>query len=112
MAWQYWTTIQTAKDWVYTEPSTAQFFRIKHVLSSPPPFGFIGSVCRANFNDGGVERMSFKRLYPSDNFDTFELPAPEIYSEPRLGIRGQTKYISSINWEVQIYTWIGAEHLV
>lgn len=106
MSWQYWTAITTNKNWFFTEPSQAQFFRIRHELSEPAPYGFKGLICRANFDVENIAFNNFKRIYPSEFLLTLNLPPVPVLNQSRIGVKGQTKFISSILWTVHIEVWL------
>ena len=88
------------------------YVRIRHLLGTAQddlPYGFTGLLAQAFDFENTVELYNIRKLYPFNQEDIFPVINPLTGRSRRLGIRGQKRYQTKINWRVVIDVWSGSE---
>jgi hypothetical protein len=112
MSWTSVGLISTTDDWQYTQPFVGDYIRIRHLLGAAQddlPYGFTGLIAQAFNFENTVELYNIRKLYPFNQEDIFPVINPFPSQSRRLGIRGQKRYQTKINWRVVIDVWSGSE---
>ena len=112
MTWTSVGLISTTDDWQYTQPFVGDYIRIRHLLGAAQddlPYGFTGLLAQAFDFENTVELYNIRKLYPFNQEDIFPVINPLTSRSRRLGIRGQKRYQTKINWRVVIDVWSGSE---
>ncbi len=112
MVWTNVALINTKEGWQYTQPFVGDYVRIRHLLGVAQddlPYGFTGLLAQAFDFENTVELYNIRKLYPFNQEDIFSVINPFPDQSRRLGIRGQKRYQTKINWRVVIDVWSGSE---
>ncbi len=112
MSWTSVGLITTTDDWQYTQSFVGDYIRIRHLLGAAQddlPYGFTGLFAQAFDFENTVELYNIRKLYPFNQEDIFPVINPFPGRPRRLGIRGQKRYQTKINWRVVIDVWSGSE---
>ena len=112
MSWTSVGLISTTDDWQYTQSFVGDYVRIRHLLGAAQddlPYGFTGLLAQAFDFENTVELYNIRKLYPFNQEDIFPVINPFPGRARRLGIRGQKRYQTKINWRVVIDVWSGSE---
>ena len=112
MSWTNVGLVSTTDDWQYTQPFVGDYVRIRHLLGVTQddlPYGFTGLLAQAFDFENTVELYNIRKLYPFNQEDIFPVINPLTGRSRRLGIRGQKRYQTKINWRVVIDVWSGSE---
>ena len=112
MSWTSVGLITTTDDWQYTQSFVGDYVRIRHLLGAAQddlPYGFTGLLAQAFDFENTVELYNIRKLYPFNQEDIFPAINPFPGRSRRLGIRGQKRYQTKINWRVVIDVWSGSE---
>ena len=112
MTWTSVGLISTTDDWQYTQSFVGDYVRIRHLLGAAQddlPYGFTGLLAQAFDFENTVELYNIRKLYPFNQEDIFPVINPLTGRARRLGIRGQKRYQTKINWRVVIDVWSGSE---
>ncbi len=112
MTWTSVGLISTTDDWQYTQPFVGDYIRIRHLLGAAQddlPYGFTGLLAQAFDFENTVELYNIRKLYPFNQEDIFPVINPLTSRSRRLGIRGQKRYQTKINWRVVIDVWSRSE---
>lgn len=112
MSWTNVGLVSTTDDWQYTQPFVGDYVRIRHLLGAAQddlPYGFTGLLAQAFDFENTVELYNIRKLYPFNQEDIFPVINPLTGRSRRLGIRGQKRYQTKINWRVVIDVWSGSE---
>lgn len=105
MNWTNIGTITTTKDWQFTELFTGNYIRLRHSFSVPRvdlPWGFRGLIAQAFNYPNDIELLDVRKIYPQNYHDIYCVANPWVNYPRRLAIRGQKRYSTSINWNIEI----------
>ncbi|MGK7949864.1 MAG: hypothetical protein AB4368_14035 [Xenococcaceae cyanobacterium] len=107
MTWKNITSIQTTKNWLYSEPFIGDSIRIRHSLTNEStPWGFYGLIAQVFGYPNAIELFDIRKIYPKTNYhNIYLIPNPFPNRQRRIAIRGQQKYKTPITWITTIDYW-------
>ena len=107
MAWASFAVIVPTNRWQFTNPIDGGWFRVRSVISEPPPWGWYGHIGQARGGFAAPELFGVRRLYHFPEAELIELPVPlPLDGQRRIAVRGQRKFKSAIAWTIFIDRWV------
>lgn len=102
-------TYTLAKSWLFTSAVSGTWFRIQH---SQPPLNRKGLIAQASAY-APVELHGIKRLYAKQQYDLYQFPQPDCWSDRVIALRGVPYDVEdAIDWTVTIDVWQSPEEVI
>lgn len=93
------------KAWLFTPAVVGTWFRLQH---SQPPLNRRGLIAQASAY-APVELHGIKRLWAKQQYDIYQFPQPDCWSDRVIALRGVPYDVEdSIDWTVTIDVWQGS----